>query len=150
MEAAVNKYKRIVEAGQWQAHSPEQEKIIALQAKIDRWDKKPLPKKPEPKKKKGKGKDQDGDGKQKGDDDEKWAWKLKPPTTNAPQTKQIETKTYHWCPKHAAWTVHLPADCCKGEAPSETAVATPIKTPSSKAVRHGQQPQAQLCPCQYP
>ena len=73
MEAAVNKYKTIVEAGQWQAHSPEQEKIIALQAKIDRWDKKTLPKKPEPKKKKGKGKD--GDGKRKSGDDKKWAWK---------------------------------------------------------------------------
>ena len=65
MEAAVNKYKTIVEAGQWQANSPEQEKIIALQAKIDRWEKKPLPKKSEPKKKKGKGKDRDGDGKRR-------------------------------------------------------------------------------------
>ena len=131
MEAAVNKYKTIVEAGQWQAHSPEQEKIIALQAKIDRWDKKTLPKKPEPKKKKGKGKD--GDGKRKSGDDKKWAWKVKPPAANAPQTKQFEAKTYHWCPQHAAWTVHSPADCRKGGAPLETAVATPVRTPSTKA-----------------
>ena len=131
MEAAVNKYKTIVEAGQWQAHSPEQEKIIALQAKIDRWEKKSPPKKSEPKKKKGKGKDKDGEGKRKAED-KKWAWKLKAPPANAPRTKQFEAKTYHWCPKHAAWTVHLPADCRKGEAPSETAVATPIRTPSNK------------------
>ena len=85
---AVNKCKTIVEAGQWQAHSPEQEKIIALQAKIDRWDKKPLPKNPEPKKKKGKGKDR-WRGKRKGGDNKKWAWKLKPPTANAPPTEAV-------------------------------------------------------------
>ena len=129
MEAAVNKYKTIVESGQWQAHSPEEEKIIALQAKVDKWEKKSPPKKSEPKKKRGK----DKDGKLKSGDDKKWAWKLNTLMANAPQTKQFESETYHWCPKHVAWTLHSPADCRKGETPNKTAVATPVKTPTKKA-----------------
>jgi excinuclease UvrABC helicase subunit UvrB len=39
MDLAVNKYKTLKEAGQWQASSPEQEKIIALTATIQQLEK---------------------------------------------------------------------------------------------------------------
>jgi hypothetical protein len=40
-----------------------------------------------------------------------WAWKDVPPADGAAQTKVVESKTYHWCPKHVAWCIHTPADC---------------------------------------
>ena len=46
MDLAVNKYKTLKEAGQWQASSPEQEKIIALTAKIQQLEKQPKKKVP--------------------------------------------------------------------------------------------------------
>jgi hypothetical protein len=46
----------------------------------------------------------------------KWAWKDVEPPTGSPYTKTVEGKTYHWCPKHSAWTLHLPSACRMGEA----------------------------------
>jgi hypothetical protein len=46
----------------------------------------------------------------------KWAWKDVEPPTGSPHTKTVDSKTYHWCPKHSAWTLHLPSACRMGEA----------------------------------
>jgi hypothetical protein len=46
----------------------------------------------------------------------KWAWKDVEPPTGSPHTKTVEKKTYNWCPKHNAWTLHLPSACRLGEA----------------------------------
>ena len=34
-----------------------------------------------------------------------------PPKEGAPNTKDFQNKTYHWCIKHQAWTIHTPDDC---------------------------------------
>jgi hypothetical protein len=37
--------------------------------------------------------------------------------------KVVNGKTYYWCPKHLAWTLHLPVDCRMDEVTED--VATP-------------------------
>ncbi len=49
-----------------------------------------------------------------GKNNKKWAWKDKAPKKGDPKTKKVKSKTYHWCHKHKAWTLHALADCCKG------------------------------------
>ena len=55
-----------------------------------------------------------------------WAWKDVPPPAGSPQTKVVETKTYHWCLNHLACTLHTCEDCCM-EAPAS-------KTPNAEAL----------------
>ena len=40
-----------------------------------------------------------------------YAWKDIAPKDSDPKTKEANGKTYHWCPKHKAWTLHKPEDC---------------------------------------
>jgi hypothetical protein len=44
-------------------------------------------------------------------DPSKWAWKSIAPSANQAQSKQVNSKTYHWCPNHTMWCIHTPADC---------------------------------------
>ena len=69
-------------------------------------------------------------------DVEKWAWKKVPPSSGASSTKFVNTKTYHWCVKHAMWTIHTPADC-KLAYPDMPA-PPPSTTPPSNSVPTGQ------------
>lgn len=59
------------------------------------------------KRSKGEGKD-DGKkrGKNKKNTDNKYAWKKVPPKEEESHTKDVNGKTYHWCPHHSAWTIH--------------------------------------------
>ena len=41
----------------------------------------------------------------------RWAWKKRPPSQDQPVTKMVDGKTYHWCHKHHAWTIHSPEQC---------------------------------------
>jgi hypothetical protein len=52
-----------------------------------------------------------GNKKPKNGDTDKWAWKAIAPKANQSQTKQVNNKTYHWCPNHVKWCIHTPADC---------------------------------------
>jgi hypothetical protein len=52
-----------------------------------------------------------GNKKPKNGDTDKWAWKAIAPKANQSQTKQVNSKTYHWCPNHVKWCIHTPADC---------------------------------------
>ena len=42
-----------------------------------------------------------------------FAWKDVAPKKDDPKTKEVNGKTYHWCPKHKAWTLHKPEDECR-------------------------------------
>jgi hypothetical protein len=56
-----------------------------------------------------------------------WAWKdVPPPPPGSLHTKVVESKTYHWCPKHLTWCTHTPEDCHM-EAPED-------ETPSAEAL----------------
>ena len=110
MELAVNKFKSMKQKGTWNAPSPEEEKILALEAKIqklERQAKKPIKKDPPPKKN-AKVKNQPK-GKQSL---KKPDWMLKPPTDNEKgKSKTVEKKEYWWCPNHKCWCRHKPSDC---------------------------------------
>ena len=123
MQLAENKYAARVERGLWGGKSEEQKQIIALTSTVTSL-KNSL-------KAKGRGghSNKNGKGKGKGDgsdnkgsgggksekkkqDEAKWAWKKIPPKNNQ-KTKVVDSKTYYWCPKHEAWTLHKPEDCNK-------------------------------------
>jgi hypothetical protein len=38
---------------------------------------------------------------------------LDPPATGEREIKQVNKRTYYWCPKHKMWTAHKPEDCNK-------------------------------------
>ena len=112
MLKAADKYKRMVEAKEWKAPSPEHEKIIALEAAIKRLNNKQPKVNSTSTSTNGKGKKKfknpkDGETTAKS----KPEWMTKPPTTGSPQTKTMEGKDYHWCTKHKAWGRHKPGEC---------------------------------------
>ena len=115
MGLALNKYKTLVESENWEAPTADSQ-IVALMARLTSLEKKKTS--PAPKK----GKDLSGETKKKKGgpndtprkNDKKWAWKDKKPKDGESKTKKVDGKTYHWCPKHKAWTIHLPAECKKG------------------------------------
>ena len=52
------------------------------------------------------------DGKRRGKNDpDKWEWKKVPPKEGDLNTKDFQNKTYHWCIKHQAWTIHTSDNC---------------------------------------
>jgi len=77
---------------QWMVPSKEQAQLIALQAQLD-------------KKKKTK------ETKSKTEETEDKDWKNIPPAKGEKHSKKVGNRTYHWCAKHKAWTVHHPKDC---------------------------------------
>jgi hypothetical protein len=114
MKLAENKYRMLVEDGQWQAPDEQSDRIIALEAQLQQLKKqKPAPK-PGPKGKPGnnpRGKDKKKKNRP--------AWHFVPPKQGEPHTKTIkgDPKPWYWCPNHEAWGRH-PAtgpDGCKGK-----------------------------------
>jgi hypothetical protein len=103
MMSALNKYELRMENGTWNALSRKDERIIALQAQIDSLGKQ---KEPTNSKKKSKKKN-----------DDEYAWKKVQPS-NGEMKKVVKGKTYHWCPKHHAWTIHAPAQCNLSNVPT--------------------------------
>jgi hypothetical protein len=61
---------------------------------------------------------------------EKYAWKLIAPAIGEPTTKEVDKKTYHFCPHHSnglgAWVIHLPSKCDQHDAKKKE------KTPKDK------------------
>ena len=127
MLIAETDYKIRVEKGTWGQLSAEQQQIVALSAELKKFKKNKSPasnankdkdnedtnKGKSNKQKKGK------KSKQKKDNDSKWAWKKVPPA-NGETTKDFESKTYYFCPKHKAWTLHKPSECRLGEITRNT------------------------------
>jgi hypothetical protein len=107
MMSALNKYELRIENGTWNALSQKDERIIALQAQINSLAK---PKETKTSKKKSKAKAKDGEV-----DD--YAWKKVHPS-NGETKKIVKGKTYHWCPKHSAWTIHAPDQCNLSSVPT--------------------------------
>jgi hypothetical protein len=55
------------------------------------------------------------------------AWKKVAPKANESTTKTMNSKTFHWCPKHKMWTVHKPDECTLQD---ETENATTTTNPT--------------------
>jgi hypothetical protein len=104
MEVAANKYKELVEDGTWSTSATAEAQFVALTAEIAALKAAATPAKGEAKPKNRKKQKKGNKGN---------AWKKVPPKGNAPTTKKVDKKTYHWCPHHAYWCFHLASDCYK-------------------------------------
>ena len=121
-QVALIKFKDRKRSDKWQAPSAEESEIVALKAKIGELKKTHTPN-PSPAKAKKTGSSTKADGKKKQTRAErfaaKFAWKLVPPASGEPTTKDVENKTYHFCPHHndekGAWVIHLPSECDRRE-----------------------------------
>lgn len=119
MAKAEVKSKVLQRDGKYIMPSQDEKKIIALSAEFDRMKAQNLVLS----KQLAEGHHQPGgnrDSKKRRPNTGKWAWKDVPPPAGSPLSKTVGTKTYHWCPKHIAWTIHLPSKCeFKGEYKQE-------------------------------
>ena len=119
MQVALIKFKDRKRSEKWQAPSIEETEIVALKAEIGEL-KKASAATPSP----GKAKKQGGSAKADSKKSKqtradrfatKYAWKLTPPAEGEPTTKEVEKKTYHFCPHHnddkGAWVIFLPSKC---------------------------------------
>ena len=139
MQLALNKYQARLEKKEWNAPSPEQQKILALEVELKKM-RAAKPKQPG-QNEKGKKKKKGGNNKKKkADQFEKPAWMRKPPTAAEKakgSKKTVDKKLYHWCPKHAAWVRHTPEQCKlpekqEGDDKSNAHPATANETPANK------------------
>jgi hypothetical protein len=111
MQLALNKYKTLTEAGEWNAPSEDTARIIALEARTQKRN----PAKSGSKDKKGKTKTSEKQSKATGKGREgKPAWMIVKPKSGESTKKVVNDKDYWWCPKHQAWTRHTP-DQCEGK-----------------------------------
>jgi predicted RNA-binding protein YlxR (DUF448 family) len=124
MQVALIKFKDRKRSDKWQAPSAEEEQILALTAQIG--DLKKEKSALADKAKKGGSKNKQGDGKKAKEAAkmaERYAWKLVPPETGEPRTKEVNGKTYHFCMHHndgkGAWVIHHPDKCDKRETKNQ-------------------------------
>jgi len=100
MLLADNKFKTFRQANTWNAPSPEEEKILALESQIQKLQKEKKPKQQEGTKKGNK--DGAKKGKWKKKDGPKWIT-VPLADTNKDKPKIVNGKQYYWCAKHAKW-----------------------------------------------
>jgi hypothetical protein len=119
MELAGNKYKTLVEEDMWQAPTASDKEIIALRAQIASLKSPTNPGKKEkvPDKKKKFEKKKESTS---------YAWKTVAPKTGDPLKKNVGEKTYHWCIKHSAWTLHPPRAMQQGECTYGNSYSSPF------------------------
>ena len=128
MSVAETDYKIRIEKGTWGQLSAEQQQIVALSAELERFKKKNNKKQNsnQDNNNQGTASEQGGDNKKgkggkksnkkkstsknKDINDAKWVWKKVPPV-NGETVKNVDNKTYYFCPHHKAWTLHKPSDC---------------------------------------
>jgi len=124
MQLALNKYKERKQANKWRTPSHEEQKLIALTAKL----------------RESRNKSNNKEKKRKRDLQDikrkpgKYAWKLKPPGDGEPRTKVVNQKTYHFCPNHkenGMWVLHDPKDCNEAED-GETKLSKKLATARPK------------------
>ena len=108
---AKTKYRILVEKGQWNAPSAEEEQIVALRAEISALKKaKGSPKKPtKPKTDKKQG---GGGSNSKNTGPANKTWKTTAPASDKMnESKQVKGVTYWWCRNHKRWVCHKTEDC---------------------------------------
>jgi hypothetical protein len=111
MKQASNKYKALVQDGTWNAPSPEYQKILALEAKIESLQKKG--KSNDNQKGKGNNNNRKG-GKSKESKKAKKCpdWMLKEPSqADMDKPKKYKGNEYWWCANHKRYVQHKTANC---------------------------------------
>jgi hypothetical protein len=140
MEKALGKYRRMKDEKEWKTKSPDQERIIALEAQVKRLGSGGN-KKSESKTSNSSGssgKPPNGQRKAKTDANnrrQKPEWMSVAPKQGENHSKTVDGKEYHYCPKHKAWGRHKPADC-QGKGVNRTtnnppSAAQPSASPSN-------------------
>jgi len=138
MKKAKAKFDLLVNSGKWGGKSPDQEKIIALEAHVKELKDLKLSEQLLNKLKQGQKRQQNqnqnqpkqstnqgqqqSSGKQKNQKDRSnkrfhkkdEEWKKTPPKDDEPKQKQGK-KTFHWCVHHMKWMLHKPDDCKLGK-----------------------------------
>jgi hypothetical protein len=116
MSKAKNRYKTMMQNGEWNSPTEDEAKIIALQAEMKAF-------------KGGKSQERSpkgNDDRNRQRKDERPAWMFVQPKDGEPATKLLEgdPKQWHWCKTHSAWGRHT-AIACKGKGfrPAKTANA---------------------------
>jgi hypothetical protein len=113
MRLALNKYRIRTSDKVWNAPTREEEKIIALEAKIERMTKaKDKPAQGETKRRGKREKDNDRSNSRKAY--VKPAWMLIAPKSGESGKNTVDSKEYWWCTKHKAWCRHSTNEC-KGQ-----------------------------------
>eukprot|EP00978_Attheya_sp_CCMP212_P012757 scaffold31887_cov35-Attheya_sp.AAC.1 len=109
------KFKTLKQKGSWNAPTPEDEKILALQSEVKSL-KKTYKKKPNPSAKEGKKPEADGKVGKPG-----WLrHNRKPFQKESKKPKTWNDSKYYWCSKETGgkctgkWRTHKPGDDCKG------------------------------------
>ena len=108
MLQAGNKYKTMIQQGTWAAPSAEEEKIIALESKIQQ-----LQKSSSSKGKK-KGNQQKGKAKKEATNSRgrKPDWMMKEPAPHEMnKSKKVNKREYWWCKTHKSWCRHKDSEC---------------------------------------
>jgi hypothetical protein len=126
MTLAENKFKIRKIRGTWNAPSREEEKTVALEAKLKRLESKPpdfKTPKPDYSSRGNTGAvNKPGSAAKKSPNRREEPWMLIAPKEGETKTKDFNGKTWHWCPNHKKWCVHKPEDCkgiSKGSAPEK-------------------------------
>jgi len=136
MILAENKFKILSQNGEWRAPTPEQEQILALEAKVKEQS--------EAMRRYRGNKSKDGNNKnngKKGKKSEKKGkpkWMSKGPKTGDPKTKSVDNKEYHWCHHHSQWVRHKPSDCNLQQQGKNKIGKSGDQPKSSKTVRFAQ------------
>ena len=142
MQLALNKYTIMKENGEWGAPTEQEEQMTALSAELS----KKMEALSEITKQIKRGKsNQDRASQQpnnsnsskarKARKEARHAWKKIPPKQGDPETTVFEERTYHWCPNHQAWCMHLAKDCTyKPEATGSTSSNKSRSTKFSEAL----------------
>lgn len=106
------KYKTKKQEGEWNAPSTEEEELLALRAEVKKLKISKANKNDFPAKDKSKDNAKDDTGrKPKVKKQRKPSWMLIPPKQGDKHTKTVNSKEWHWCPKHECWVRHSPAEC---------------------------------------
>jgi hypothetical protein len=125
MQVALIKYKDRKRSDLWQAPSAEAEQILALTAQIGEMQKAKASSTTTADKAKKSSTHKDSKKKARTERfADKYAWKLVPPANGEPKTKEVNKKTYHFCPHHndgaGLWVIHHPNKCDRREEKSST------------------------------
>lgn len=119
MNHAANKYKIRLKRRQWNAPSPEESKILALEAKVSSLEKKANTGQKKTKSTKS------GPSDRKGDSDPKQGkpeWMTEPPDRgDIEKAKTVNGKKYYWCQALNCYCRHHPKDCNASKQSSSTA-----------------------------
>eukprot|EP00978_Attheya_sp_CCMP212_P028719 scaffold99940_cov69-Attheya_sp.AAC.1 len=109
MDIAKNKFDALVQDGTWNRLTKEREQIISLTATIENIAKSNVTASKDSSKKYKPNKKKSASNSPRVNEGE-YVWKSVAPADKS-KVKVVNSKTYHWCSQHKAWTLHTAGEC---------------------------------------